>query len=245
MKFSTGATYRLLEALTVLGRRDERKFDAVVTFLEGHMCLGHNHSPMGRGFDLYPLPAGLGSGGAGGLAELLAQFGWQLCQLAPDPSLCEVPWDRPLRLSWLARVLDLREMALEAAGIEAGELPLPLSPVDREHCAYLRAEWRTSIVARGVRSPESPLGDLVAVDSCVALAHLDGLIDKARRLHGIDPDFYPHRLVDLLCKRAEVLEKAGRRQAAIAANDDAIPLEDCVDSRALLHELINTLRELP
>ena len=85
----------------------------------------------------------------------------------------------------------------------------------------------------------------MAVDSSVALAHLDGLIDKARRLHATDPDFYPHRLVDLLCKRAEVLEKAGRLPAAIAAYEEAILFEDCVDSRALLRELINTLRERP
>src|SRR6185503_17411265 len=98
VKFSTGATYELYRALIELGRRAEKDCTVVVTFLENRM---HEDSSA-SGFDLHPVPAELGSQGLAELAELLAQLAWHLCQETPDPTLCDMTWDRERRLSWLS-----------------------------------------------------------------------------------------------------------------------------------------------
>ena len=135
-------------------------------------------------------------------------------------------------------------MALTACTGETSDLRLPLSSMDRDHCRYLRLEWRTfGVLVKRTREPDHSTGALIGVEPSTALAHLDGLIELARKLHGTDPDFYPHRLARLLCERAEILEKDGQRHEAIAAYKQAILVEDCAELKAILHEMVQTIKD--
>jgi hypothetical protein len=96
-------------------------------------------------------------------------------------------------------------------------------------------------LVRATRNSDHPQGAITLVEPRTALVCLDELIELARKLHRVDPDFEHDRLIDLLCDRAAVLENDDQHQASIAAYKEAIILEGSTERGKLLREIVEVL----
>jgi len=248
VKLSTGATYELYGALISLADRRPNDADlrALTKFLAGRRAPKERS---GFGFPLAPVPAEIASDQRLRLlAELLGEFAVELCRDEPDKDLCEISWDRELRMRWLAFVLDLRQMVLETESLAADDvgLELPLSHTDQVRCEFERTLWRRTVLIRSTRrreSPGAPLdnGSLDRLDPVGALHIIDRLIDLCTNLPPRDPA--RRLLAGLHSDRGDVLAAQGESALAAAALRNSATHESDEELREALLEYAETLEE--
>ncbi|MGH1479038.1 MAG: hypothetical protein ACRBM6_10035 [Geminicoccales bacterium] len=100
-------------------------------------------------------------------------FAQELTLEHPDPTLCEVNWDRKLRLSWLARLVQLDEIIRKDLDANISLPPLDLiaalKPADYAECELNRLEslWKSP--------DDDPEGQLALADKMVKVAEQEDL----------------------------------------------------------------------
>jgi len=232
---STGGTYELYRALVALAQRvpDDQEVRAVAAYL---MSLLDLERKVACAFDCAPPPAELAAEPRrNALAALLHAFCVELGRPTPNPALCDVVWSRDLRLSWLARMIELRLIVLD--GIEVPVAPLALSDHDMLGCELERLQWRLGeqlrqmpgrTISAGV--PRATLeAALVLVERICALAEAYSHQDSRRILH------------DYRSREAELREALGDRKGAAQALRLAACLCDDAELRQVQLELASEL----
>jgi len=232
---STGGTYELYRALIALAKRvpDDKDVQDVAAYLTSLLDFEGEAAPA---FECAPLPAELASDPhRRALAALLQAFSVELARSIPDPTLCDVVWSRDLRLSWLARMIELRLIVLD--GIAAPTVTLDLSDDDALGCEIDRLQWRLGEQLR--KMPPRAVSTEVArstleaalglVERICALAEAYSHQDRQRTLH-------QHR-----SREAELREALGDRKGAARALRLAANLCDDAELRQLQLELATAL----
>ncbi|MCU0493496.1 MAG: hypothetical protein MUD01_18065, partial [Chloroflexaceae bacterium] len=173
--FSNSAAESLLRAWVMLGERlaPSAEQAAVVAFLRQRL---HAHAAGWRAFSLAPPPPELAPPAhLRCLAQIIAAVAADLAREQPNPALTEVASNRDVRLSWLARMLDLYEFvgqALPADSAALAPLTLPLSPHDQRSCMLYRLENRRVAEERALHqqaNPDQTRQLLALTDEIVAL----------------------------------------------------------------------------
>ena len=228
--FSNGAVESLYAALVVIGERSDvprtAAGRAVIGWLRETLASG---AAGGRAFDLDPVEAELAAPDRlRVLATLVGELAYAIAVEQPDPTVIDVPWDRELRLSWLARIEVLHEMIADALGPEGGCAPL-LIELDPETGAEVDAErWLWSyrhVKAAGV------VGETIA--------HIDRTLQLLAAAHATKRR--AHTVFSLMSDKADLLAKAGRRREAAKVLCDSLQF---TSDAALAEATLELAREL-
>jgi hypothetical protein len=228
--FSNGAVETMYAALVVLGEQSDVQRTtagrAVLAWLRREIDEG----PVGgRAFDLDPVEPELAAPERWRvLATLVGELAYAIAVEEPDPAIIDVPWDRELRLSWLARIEVLHEMIADALGPDGGCAPLMIE-LDAETGAEVDAErwlWNyRHVKAAGV------LGETIA--------HIERTLQlittaKATKRRA-------HTVVSLMSDKADLLAKSGRRRDAAKVLCESLQY---IDDPALAEATLELAREL-
>jgi hypothetical protein len=228
--FSNGAVEALYAALIVLGEQSdvERTANgrAVLAWLRQELDEG---AAGGRAFGLDPVEPELAEPDRlRVLATLVGELAHVIAIEEPDRAVIDIPWDRELRLSWLARVEVLHEMIADALGRDGGCAPLMIE-LDAETGAEVDAErwlWNyRHVKAAGV------IGETIAhIDRTLSL--LATAKATMRRAHTV---------YSLMSDKADLLAKAGRRREAAKVLCESLQF---IDDAALAEATLDLAREL-
>lgn len=160
VKLSSGATYELYQALVIIAKQKAKTAAhcAVQTFLNDQMF--HN-TKSGLGFSFNPPPTLLTKPGQlNFFGELLSFFIHELTRKNPDPQLTSIIWDKELRLYWLAKILDLYQLVVDAISTPETlkQIHLELPEEDRIEVQLHQLMWQQSEITRTSNTSEPPLG---------------------------------------------------------------------------------------
>ena len=159
VKLSTGATYELYQALVIIAEKKAKSVEhrSIQTFLNDQMF---HDTKSGLGFSFSPPPTLLAKPGPlKFFGELLSYFIHELTKYNPDPQLTSIIWDKELRLYWLAKMLDLYQLVVDA-------IPLPgtmqqihpeLPDEDRIQVQLHQLVWQQSEITRSNNTSKTPL----------------------------------------------------------------------------------------
>jgi hypothetical protein len=228
--FSNGAVESLYAALVVLGEQSDAERTssgrAVLAWLHQQLASG---PAGGRAFDLDPVEPELADPDRlRVLATLVGELAHAIAVDSPDPAVIDIPWNRELRLSWLARIEVLHEMIADALGPEGGCAPLMIE-LDPQTGAEVDAErWLWSyrhVKAAGV------IGETIAhIERTLQLL---GAAEATKRR--------AHTVYSLMSDKADLLAKAGRRREAAKVLCESLQY---TDDPALAEATLELAREL-
>lgn len=219
VRFSTGAGEELFAALASTANRLAKGEDdhTVAEWLKSYIT--------GQDVTLSPPPAALSTDQrVSFFLKTIRSFARKLTSEQPDPTLCAINWDRQLRLSWLARLVQIDNIIRKDLQANISLQPLDLAealkPADYAECELNRLEsrWKT-------------LND----DSEEQLALADKMVRVAEK--GNLAVVSPARVSMLYERQGELLIASGQFQRGAGALRQAASLQPDEEAKILLNEM--------
>lgn len=219
VRFSTGAGEELFAALATIANRLAEEVDdrEVKAWLQSYVS--------GQDVTLDPRPAALSNDRRlSFFLKTVLTFAQELTLEHPDPTLCEVNWDRKLRLSWLARLVQLDEIIRKDLDANISLPPLDLiaalKPADYAECELNRLEslWKST--------DDDSEGQLALADKMVKVAEQGDLAMVS-----------PARVSMVYERQGELLIDLGQSQRGAEALRQAANLQSDEDAKVLLNEM--------
>jgi hypothetical protein len=186
VRFSNSAVEQLYGALVALGddlaRTDEQR--DVVRWLRDHIEAG---APGDRAFSLDPPPDEFSSPPRRVLlAKLIAGVAVDICATdihqAQPKRVLDITWSDELRVSWLARLMDLHDLVINGLPTEMTPAPLdrqlPVLSSIRSECAVERLLRRLDELLPPYES--DPAARLAAIDEAISVIASYGLATAKR-----------------------------------------------------------------
>ncbi|MGI9492670.1 MAG: hypothetical protein ACR2QF_09755 [Geminicoccaceae bacterium] len=219
VRFSTGAGEELFSALALLADRLADGADdlSVVAWLKGYVA--------GQDVALSPRPEAFSTDRQlSFFLKTVHALAQELTREHPDSTLCAVNWDRQLRLSWLARLVQLDEIVRNDLQANISLQPLnlagALAPEDYAECELIRLEnrWKTL--------DDHPEEQRALADEMVQVAEEGNLAMVS-----------PARVSMLYERQGELLIASGQVQRGAGALRHAASLQPDEESKVLLNEM--------